>query len=117
MPSRDSARAPLTPLIELSAITRSFVTGEVSFEDQGRSRVMLRNKGLLHVYVDKASGRLLGCEMMGPDVEHLAHLLAWAMQSGMTVQRALEMPFYHPVVEEGVRTALRDLAQPHAVAV
>lgn len=88
----------------------SFVTGEVSFEDQGRSRVMLRNKGLLHVYADKASGRLLGCEMMGPDVEHLAHLLAWAMQSGMTVQRALEMPFYHPVVEEGLRTALRDAA-------
>ena len=88
----------------------SFVTGEVSFESQGRSRVMLRNKGLLHVYAEKGSGRLLGCEMMGPDVEHLAHLLAWAMQSGMTVQRALEMPFYHPVVEEGLRTALRDAA-------
>ena len=29
---------------------------------------------------------------------------------GMTVQRALEMPFYHPVVEEGLRTALRDAA-------
>nr|MBP8922600.1 hypothetical protein [Thauera sp.] len=27
--SDDSARAPLTPLIELAAITRSFVTGEV----------------------------------------------------------------------------------------
>jgi dihydrolipoamide dehydrogenase len=26
----------------------------------------------------------------------------------MTVTRALEMPFYHPVVEEGLRTALRD---------
>jgi dihydrolipoamide dehydrogenase len=26
----------------------------------------------------------------------------------MTVERALEMPFYHPVVEEGLRTALRD---------
>jgi dihydrolipoamide dehydrogenase len=88
----------------------SFVTGKVSFEDQGRARVMLRNKGLLHVYAEKGSGRLLGCEMMGPDVEHLAHLLAWAMQCGMTVQRALEMPFYHPVVEEGLRTALRDAA-------
>lgn len=88
----------------------SFVTGEVSFEDQGRSRVMLRNKGLLHVYAEKGSGRLLGCEMMGPDVEHLAHLLAWSIQSGMTVARALEMPFYHPVVEEGLRTALRDAA-------
>ena len=29
VPSPDSARAPLTPLIELSAITRSFITGEV----------------------------------------------------------------------------------------
>ena len=33
----------------------SFVTGEVSFENQGRSRVMLRNKGLLHLYADARS--------------------------------------------------------------
>ena len=86
----------------------TFVIGEVSFENQGRSRVMLRNRGLLHVYADNASGRLAGAEMVGPDAEHLAHLLAWAIQSEMTVARALEMPFYHPVVEEGLRTALRD---------
>lgn len=86
----------------------SFVTGAVSFEDQGRSRVMLRNKGLLHVYADIASGRLLGAEMIGPDAEHLAHLLAWAIQAGFTVEQTLEMPFYHPVVTEGLRTALRD---------
>jgi dihydrolipoamide dehydrogenase len=86
----------------------SFVTGAVSFENQGRSRVMLRNRGLLHVYADAATGGLRGAEMIGPDAEHLAHLLAWAIQSGMTVDRALEMPFYHPVVEEGLRTALRD---------
>jgi dihydrolipoamide dehydrogenase len=86
----------------------TFVIGEVSFENQGRSRVMLRNRGLLHVYADSASGRLAGAEMVGPDAEHLAHLLAWAIQSEMTVTRALEMPFYHPVVEEGLRTALRD---------
>ena len=86
----------------------SFVTGEVSFENQGRSRVMLRNKGLLHVYVNIANGWIVGAEMIGPDAEHLAHLLAWAIQSGMTVERTLEMPFYHPVIEEGLRTALRD---------
>ena len=85
-----------------------FVTGEVSFEDQGRSRVMLRNRGLAHVYAELGSGRVLGAELMGPDAEHLAHLLAWGIQSGMTVARMLEMPFYHPVVEEGLRTALRD---------
>lgn len=86
----------------------TFVTGAVSFENQGRSRVMLRNRGLLHVYADAATGRIAGAEMIGPDAEHLAHLLAWAIQSAMTVDRALEMPFYHPVVEEGLRTALRD---------
>jgi dihydrolipoamide dehydrogenase len=84
------------------------VAGEVSFEDQGRSRVMLRNHGLLRVYADAPSGDFLGAEMIGPDAEHLGHLLAWALQSGHTVQRMLEMPFYHPVVEEGLRTALRD---------
>ena len=88
----------------------SFVTGAASFEDQGRSRVMLRNVGLLHVYVDIASERLVGAEMTGPDAEHIGHLLAWSVQAELTVQRALAMPFYHPVVEEGLRTALRDAA-------
>jgi dihydrolipoamide dehydrogenase len=27
----------------------------------------------------------------------------------MTVSQILELPFYHPVLEEGMRTALRDL--------
>ena len=86
-----------------------FETGSVSFENQGRSRVMLRNKGLLHVYAEQGTGRFLGAEMIGPDAEHLAHLLAWAHQQQMTVSTMLDMPFYHPVIEEGVRTALRDL--------
>ena len=86
------------------------VVGEVSFEDQGRSRVMLLNKGLLHVYAERGSGRFLGAEMIGPRAEHLGHLLAWSHQMGMTVPQMLEMPFYHPVIEEGLRTALRDAA-------
>jgi dihydrolipoamide dehydrogenase len=89
--------------------SRAIAAGEVSFEDQGRSRVMLRNHGHLRVYADPESGRFLGAEMVGPDAEHIGHLLAWALQAGMTVEQMLSMPFYHPVVEEGLRTALRDL--------
>lgn len=88
----------------------SFVTGVVSFENQGRSRVMLKNHGLMHVYADKASGRFLGAEWIGPRAENIAHTLAWACQMQLSVAQMLEMPFYHPVVEEGVRTALRDAA-------
>lgn len=87
----------------------AFETGEVSFEDQGRARVMGTNKGLLRVYGERGTGRLLGAEMIAPEAEHLAHLLAWSIESRLTVDDALRRPFYHPVVEEGVRTALRNL--------
>jgi dihydrolipoamide dehydrogenase len=92
-----------------------FAIGQVSFENQGRSRVMLRNRGMLRVYGEYGTGRFLGAEMIAPSGEHLAHLLAWACQMRMTVEQMLELPFYHPVIEEGVRTALRDLAANLAV--
>ena len=56
-----------------------------------------------------SDGRLLGAAMCAPSGEHLAHLLALAIDRGLTVFDLLRMPFYHPVVEEGLRTALREL--------
>jgi dihydrolipoamide dehydrogenase len=115
-------RAPLTvvfsdPQIALAGESHAqlrargarFAVGSASFDDQGRSRVMGRNLGIVRVYGDADSGRFLGAEMIGPAAEHIGHLLAWAVQHGLTVQQMLDSPFYHPVVEEGVRTALRDL--------
>jgi len=86
-----------------------FEIGEVSFENQGRSRVMLKNKGHMRVYAEHGTGLFLAAEFIGPQAEHIAHLLAWAVQNKMTVPQMLDMPFYHPVIEEGLRTALRDL--------
>jgi dihydrolipoamide dehydrogenase len=51
----------------------------------------------------------MGAEMFGPAAEHIAHLLAWSAQRRLTVSEMLEMPFYHPVIEEGLRSALKDL--------
>ena len=87
-----------------------FAVGMVSFTNQGRSRVMLQNHGMLRVYGEYGTGRFLGAEMIAPRAENLGHLLAWACQARLTVAQMLDMPFYHPVIEEGVRTALRDLA-------
>jgi dihydrolipoamide dehydrogenase len=33
--------------------------------------------------------------MVGPWVEHLAHLVAWSVPQGHTVEHMLGMPFYH----------------------
>ena len=84
--------------------------GEVSYNTQGRARVMGQNRGLIRIYAERACCVLLGAELFGPRVEHLAHLLAWAVQQRLSVREVLEMPFYHPVLEEGLQTALRDLA-------
>lgn len=89
----------------------SAMVGEVDFGDQGRARVQGENRGRLRVYADQKSHRLLGAELVAPQAEHLAHLLAWVIQRELTVEDALALPFYHPVVEEGLRTALRDLAK------
>ncbi|WP_200946967.1 dihydrolipoyl dehydrogenase [Methylibium sp. Root1272] len=94
---------------ELTAAGTRFATGAVSFENQGRSRVIGRNVGALHIYGERGTRRLLGAEMLGPAAEHLGHLLAWSIGRHETVDEALAQPFYHPVIEEGVRTALRQL--------
>lgn len=99
------------PHARLVADNDDFVTGAVSYRGQGRAIVKLQEGGALHVYAERSSGRLLGAEMCAPDGEHLAHLLAWAVATGLTVQQTLSLPFYHPVLEEGVRTALRHAAR------
>ncbi|MDO8894657.1 MAG: dihydrolipoyl dehydrogenase [Nitrosomonas sp.] len=86
------------------------LVGEVHFDRQGRARAGQRNKGIQRLYADAVSGRLLGAEMCAPAGEHMAHLLALAIDRSLTVQQLLRLPFYHPVLEEGLRTALRALA-------
>jgi len=87
------------------------ITGEVRFDKQGRARAAQHNRGVLRVYVQRVSGRLLGAEMCAPSAEHFAHLLALAISQSLTVHDLLRMPIYHPVLEEGLRTALRDAAR------
>ncbi|MEA2117522.1 dihydrolipoyl dehydrogenase [Halovibrio sp. HP20-50] len=83
--------------------------GGVSLADQGRARVMGENQGYFALYAAHGSGQFLGAELFGPRVEHIAHLLAWSLEQKLTVSQMLAMPFYHPVLEEGLRTGLREL--------
>jgi dihydrolipoamide dehydrogenase len=85
--------------------------GSVDFSRQGRARMGQRNAGLMRIYADAETGCLRGAEMCVPAAEHMAHLLALAIEHRMTAQDVLSMPFYHPVLEEGLRGALRDLAR------
>ena len=85
------------------------VIGTASYNDQGRAKVEACNAGLVRFYADRRDGRLTGATMAGPAVEHSAHLIAWAIQSGWTATEVLDLPFYHPTFEEGMKGALRSI--------
>ncbi len=89
--------------------------GRVDFGSQGRALTAKRNKGVLRIYATVDDARLLGAEMCSPAAEHMAHLLALAISRNLTAHDLLAMPFYHPVLEEGLRTALRDIAKKSLV--
>ncbi|MGB8811450.1 MAG: dihydrolipoyl dehydrogenase [Acinetobacter calcoaceticus] len=84
-----------------------FITGEASYERQGRAIILGKNKGGIEVYIDKESQKLLGAELFTEATEHMAHLLSWIIGEGLTLNDILEKPFYHPTLEEGLRTALK----------
>jgi len=77
----------------------------------GRSRIMGREQGMIALYGDPENGQILGAELVGPRGEHLAHLLALSIAQGQTVFDLLELPFYHPTIEETLEGALKDLAK------
>lgn len=83
--------------------------GEIKMAPVGRALIMAKNKGVIRVYADKATGLLLGAEMIAAKGENLGHLLAWCIQQKMTVGQLLQLPFYHPVIEEALQAALYDL--------
>jgi len=97
------------PLSELR--DRDLATGATDFASQGRARIAESAAGIMRIHADRADGRLLAAEMCAPAAEHMAHLLALAVERRLTVADMLAMPFYHPVLEEGLRSALRDLAR------
>ncbi len=83
--------------------------GEADFSTEGRAVLIGEDYGVLRLYAEVETGKLIGGSMACPGGEHIAHLLAWAVQQEMTVFDLLKMPFYHPVHEEGLQAALYDL--------
>ena len=85
------------------------VVARAYYDDQGRAKVEAKNVGVIEVYADPVHGRLTGAVLAAPGGDHLAHLLAWAIERGETGSSLLEHPFYHPTYEEGIKDALRDI--------
>jgi dihydrolipoamide dehydrogenase len=85
------------------------VIGEIKLAPVGRALIMGKNRGLIRIYADRASAKILGACMISVKGENLGHLLCWAIEMKLTVMDMLKLPFYHPVIEEALQAALYDL--------
>lgn len=89
--------------------TENTAIGEVKVSLVGRALIMGKNRGVVRIYADKRDGRILGATIVAPKGEHVAHLVAWAIEQDLCAHELLRMPFYHPTIEEALQAALYDL--------
>lgn len=87
------------------------VSGTTSYFNQGRAKLEARSAGRVRIYADRQRGAITGAILFGPAMDHIAHLFAWAIERGETAARILELPFYHPTIEEGLKPALRQICE------
>lgn len=87
------------------------VIGQMTFDDNGKARIMGSTQGIMRIYASKQDGRILGAEIIGPEADFFAHVIAWLIQSKTTVCKVMNMPFYHPTVMEALRAVMYDLAR------
>lgn len=81
------------------------IVGEISYQNQGRARLKDEAHGMVRLYASQ-DDLLLGGEIMAPAADHFGYILALAVQEKLSLQSLLQLPYYHPVLEEGLRTAL-----------
>lgn len=93
---------------QLKDAGQKFTVGFASYTDQGRATVLGKNIGGIEVYFDSTTQEFLGAEIYVTEAEHLAHLLAWSLSEKANLKQLLSKPYYHPTLEEGLRTSLRD---------
>ncbi|MGB3626859.1 MAG: dihydrolipoyl dehydrogenase [Henriciella sp.] len=87
------------------------VCGRADYSDQGRAKAMLKNRGQCDIFADDTDGRITGARLVGPGIEHIAHMIAWAVETRLTASDMLDRPFYHPTLEEGLKSALQQICK------
>ncbi len=83
----------------------AYRVGKFPFTANGRARAMGSTEGFVKVIADKATDRILGAHIIGPDAGTLIAELATAMEFGASSEDVGRICHAHPTLSEAVKEA------------
>jgi dihydrolipoamide dehydrogenase len=82
-----------------------YVVGKFPFTANGRARAMGDTDGFVKIIADKATDRILGAHIIGPDAGTLIAELVTAMEFGASAEDVARTCHAHPSLNEAVKEA------------
>jgi dihydrolipoamide dehydrogenase len=83
----------------------AYNVGKFPFTANGRARAMGSTEGFVKILADKASDRVLGAHIIGPDAGTLIAEVAVAMEFGASAEDIARTCHAHPTLSEAVKEA------------
>jgi len=90
---------------QLKARGQAYKVGKFPFTANGRARAMGETDGFVKILADKASDRVLGAHIIGPDAGTLIAEIALAMEFGASAEDVARTCHAHPSLNEAVKEA------------
>ncbi len=84
---------------------RAYKVGKFPFMGNARAKAVFQAEGFVKLLADKATDRILGCHIIGPDAGDLIHEVCVAMEFGASAQDLALTCHAHPTYGEAVREA------------
>ena len=90
------------------------VIGRADFGEVARAHIAGEAAGFLNLLCDRASGRVLGVQVLGEGATDLVHLGQAAIATGETAEFFVEQIFNFPTMTEAYRVAAFDVMKQRA---
>jgi dihydrolipoamide dehydrogenase len=103
--SRDSAKERGIDAIQ--AVSKFTANGKALGEGEA--------EGFVQLVVEKGTGRIIGCQIVGPHAVEIIHEVALAMHNGLGVREIAHTVHAHPSVSEVIKAAALDAASKIAM--
>lgn len=86
------------------------VQAVAKFAANGRALGEGEGDGFVQIVAEKGTGRIVGCQIVGPFAVEMIHEVALAMRRGQGVDAVAELVHAHPTASEVIRMACADAA-------